>query len=207
MTFKNREEAGEKLAEELERREIKADIVLAIPRGGLPLGKKVADKLNAKLDVIVASKIGSPNNPELGIGAVASDGSYWLNEELIESIGIDKEYIEKEVEREAENAREKLIFMRGKEKMPDLKDKKVIVVDDGVATGSTAIACLREISNSEIEKLTLAVPVGPPDTVEKLKKEVDELVILETPTSFGSVGSFYRDFQQVTDKEAKSYLD
>ncbi len=207
MFFKNREEAGEKLGETLKKRQIKADIVLAIPRGGLPLGKKVADKLNTNLDVVVVSKIGAPNNPELGIGAVASDGSYWLNEELIESIDIEKNYIEKEIEKEAENAREKLIFMRGKEEMPNLKDKRVVLVDDGIATGATAIACIRQVKNSGAKKIILAVPVGPSDAAEKLEDEVDELLILETPIPFGSVGSFYQDFEQVTNEEAKSYLD
>lgn len=207
MSFKNRKQAGIKLGEELKNRDIKPDLVLAIPRGGVPLGRKVADKLNTSLDIVVASKIGAPHNPELGIGAVASDGSYWLNEDLIESLDIEQSYIEKHIQKEAKNAREKLIFLRGKEELPELENKKVVLVDDGIATGGTVIACIRQIRQFEPEKLVLAVPVCPPDTVEKLKDEVDELIILETPKHFGSVGSFYDEFKQVTDKKAKEYLN
>ncbi|MFB6245936.1 MAG: phosphoribosyltransferase [Candidatus Nanohaloarchaea archaeon] len=207
MVFQDREEAGKKLGKELVARDLEADIVLAIPRGGLPLGREVADALDTELDVIVASKIGSPGNPELAIGAAASDGSYWLNEELIDRMGVDQEFIDEAIEKEAENAREKLEFMRGEEELPEMGGKQVVVVDDGVATGSTAIACLRHIRDAGAEKVVLAVPVGPRDTRERLADEADEIVVLETPKAFGAVGRHYRDFEQVTDEAAREYLE
>ncbi len=207
MRVRDRTDAGEKLGEELVSLGIEADIVLAIPRGGLPLGREVADALDAELDVIVASKIGAPGNPELAIGAAASDGSYWLNEEMIARLDVDQRFIDEGIEREAENAREKLEFMRGQEELPELEGKRVVVVDDGVATGSTAIACLRQVKNAGAGKVVLAVPVGPRGTEEKLGGEADEIIVLETPRSFGAVGAFYEDFEQVTDEEARRYLE
>jgi len=207
MVFRDRGEAGEKLAEELDSRGIEADLVLAIPRGGLPLGRRVSEALDADLDVAVASKIGAPGNPELGIGAAASDGSYWLNDEIIDRLGVEKGYIEENIEKEAENAREKLEFMRGEEELPEIEGRKVVVVDDGIATGSTAMASLRQLENLDAEEVVFAVPVGPRDAYGKLKDEADEVVILETPEIFGAVGSHYRNFRQVTDEEARSYLD
>jgi putative phosphoribosyl transferase len=203
--FKDRKEAGEKLGEELRSRGIEADLVLAIPRGGLPLGRKVADILDAELDVIVASKIGAPGNPELALGAVASDGSTFLNDDMIERLGVSQGYLDRQIEEEAENAGQKLEFMREEE--PEFEDKKIVVVDDGIATGATAKACLRQLKNLGAEKIIFAAPVGPEGIEEELKKEADEVVILETPPSFGSVGLYYENFDQVTDEEAKAYLE
>lgn len=207
MIFRDRGEAGEKLADRLEKQGMKADLVLAIPRGGLPLGRKVADKLECDLDVIVASKIGAPENPELGIGAAASDGSYWLNEDLVTRLGVGKEYIEAEIQDKSEKARRKLVFMRGKQDLPELEGKRIVVVDDGIATGGTLIACLRQIRNSSAETITVAVPVAPEDIPDKLEDVADEIIILEKPPFFGSVGMHYKDFKQVTDEEAREYLD
>lgn len=205
--FQNREQAGEELAEELKERKIDADLVLAIPRGGLPLGRKVADALEAPLDVVVARKIGAPGNPELAIGAVASNGSHWLNEEMIKRQGIDDEFVKKGIEEEAENAQQKLEFMRKGRDTPDLERKNVVVVDDGIATGATMIACLRQLNASGAERVTVAVPVGPRGIKQKLQGEADQIIMLKKPKVFGSVGSHYRDFDQVTDSEAQGYLD
>lgn len=207
MRFKDREDAGEKLAEELETLNLRPDTVLAIPRGGLPLGRKVADTFNADLDVVVARKIGAPGNPELAIGAVASDGTRWLNHDMIERLGISREYVEEETGKEAENAREKLEFMRRETPPAKLEGKTVAVVDDGIATGATAIACLRQVKNQGAEKVILAVPVGPRETAEKLGEEADEIVVVETPARFGSVGVFYKNFDQITDEKAREYLE
>lgn len=204
--FLNRKEAGEALAEELKDRGVESDLILAIPRGGLPLGGEVAAALNVPLDVVVARKIGAPNNPELAIGAVASNGSHWLNEEIIERLGIEDSFVEKGIEAEAENAREKLEFMRKDSKEPEIEGKKIVVVDDGIATGATMLACLRQLRDSGAEEITVAAPVGSQDTEQKLQSEADNIVVLETPSIFGSIGYHYRDFDQVTDSEAKGYL-
>ncbi|QCC49329.1 phosphoribosyltransferase [Halobellus limi] len=205
--FEDRTEAGERLGETLREREIAADIVLAIPRGGLPLGRAVADALDAPLDVVVASKIGAPGNPEYAIGAVAADGSVWRNERAFEGAGADEEYFERERKREAENAREKAERYRSGRSEPDLTGKDVVVVDDGVATGSTVRACLRTLADAGAERIVLAVPVGPPDTIAELRSMADEVVCLQTPGDFRGVGQFYDRFDQVSDEEAMTYLD
>ncbi len=205
--FSDRTDAGQQLGERLRERGIDADVVLAIPRGGLPPGRAVADVLEAPLDIIVASKIGAPGNPEYAIGAVASDGSVWRNEEAISRTGASEEYFQRERETEAEAARRKAERYRRDRSEPDLTGKTVAVVDDGVATGSTARACLETLRESGADRIVLAVPVGPPDTVEALRELADEVVCLETPRGFRGVGQFYERFDQVSDEEAMSYLD
>jgi putative phosphoribosyl transferase len=207
LRFSDRTEAGTRLGEALRERELDVDVVLAIPRGGLPLGRAVADVLDVPLDIVVASKIGAPGNPELAIGAVASDGSVWRNEEAVRGTGANEEYFEREREREAENARQKADRYRGERSPPDLTGKTVAVVDDGVATGSTARACLQMLRETSAERIVLAVPVGPPDTVRELRELADEVICLETPSSFRGVGQFYERFDQVSDEEAMAYLE
>ena len=205
--FRDRTDAGEQLADALVAQDVEADIVLAIPRGGLPLGRAVADALEAPLDVVVAKKIGAPGNPEYAIGAVATDGSVWRNEDAIARTGADEDYFEREREREAQAAREKAERYRGDRPEPDLTGKSVVVVDDGVATGSTARACLAQVEAAEPARTVLAVPVGPPDSIAELKSMADAVVCLETPRSFRGVGQFYGRFDQVTDEEAMAYLE
>ncbi|MFC6987738.1 phosphoribosyltransferase [Haloplanus sp. GCM10025708] len=207
LRFKDRTEAGTQLGEALREREIDVDIVLAIPRGGLPLGRAVADVLDAPLDIVVASKIGAPGNPELAIGAVASDGSVWRNEEAFRGTRSNEEYFEREREKEAENARQKADRYRGGRSEPDLTGKTVAVVDDGVATGSTVRACLQMLRKTDAHRVVLAVPVGPPDTVHELQELADEVICLKTPSSFMGVGQFYERFDQVSDEEAMAYLE
>ncbi|ELY56752.1 phosphoribosyltransferase [Natronococcus amylolyticus DSM 10524] len=205
--FANRSDAGDRLAAELEDRGIEADVVLGIPRGALPVARPVADALEADLDVVVARKLGAPSNPELAIGAVASDGSVWLNDDLVERLGVSESYLADVREREATNARGKADRYRGGEPLPELAGKRVIVVDDGVATGATAIACLRQVREAGAERVVLAVPVGSPEAVADLESEADEVIALVTPGNFRAVGQFYREFGQVTDEKAVEYLE
>lgn len=204
--FEDRAQAGRRLAEELRERGIQADIVLAIPRGGLPLGRAVADALGAPLDIVVARKMGAPDNPELAIGAVASDGSVWLNEGLIDDLGVGEEYVERTRREEAANAEAKAERYRDWP-APDLRGKRVVVVDDGVATGATAIACIRQVKDAGAGRVVLAVPVGSPRAVEDLEREADAVVCVETPANFRAVGQFYADFGQVSDEQAMDYLE
>lgn len=204
--FEDRTDAARRLASALQAEAVDADIVLAIPRGGLPLGRVVADSLGVPLDIVVASKISAPHNPEFAIGAVASDGSAWLDRETIDRLGVDQAYVEAEREREAERARDKAERYRRGREAPDLAGRTVVVVDDGVATGSTAIAALRLVREQGADRVVLAVPVGPPDTIMALEGEADDVICVETPSSFGAVGQFYDRFDQVTDEEAKAYL-
>jgi predicted phosphoribosyltransferase len=205
--FEDRTEAGRRLGAELVERGVEADVVLAIPRGGLPLGRAVADALDAPLDVVVASKIGAPGNPEYAIGAVGSDGSAWFDEDTIDRLGVSGSYVERERDHEATAAREKASRYRGDQPAPDLAGQSVVVVDDGVATGATAIAALRLVREQGAAHVVLAVPVGPPDTVARLEAECDAVVTLLTPSRFGAVGAFYDRFDQVSDEEAMAYLE
>jgi len=203
--FRDRTAAGERLADALEARGVAADVVLAIPRGGLPLGRAVADRLDAPLDVVVASKIGAPNNEEYALGAVAEDGAAWLNEAALDRLTVTDAYLAREREREREVAAEKAATYRDGDRL-DLADRRVVVVDDGVATGATMRACLRLVGEEEPESLVVAVPVGPPETLDDLSALADEVVAVERPRSFRAVGAHYRNFDQVSDENAMSYL-
>ncbi|WP_128478696.1 phosphoribosyltransferase [Halorussus pelagicus] len=205
--FRDRTDAGRQLAELLDDYDVTADVVLGIPRGGLPVARAVADALGVPLDVVVASKIGAPNNPELAVGAVASDGSIWRNDDLIDRLGVDDEYVERERDSETETARTKLERYRGTDELPDVQGRRVVMVDDGLATGATTIAALRQVRAAGASHVVLAVPVGSPDAVERLRAETEEVVAVETPPHFGSVGTFYESFKQVSDEEAMSYLE
>lgn len=204
--FEDRIDAGERLAAAVRSRDVDADVVLAIPRGGLPVGREVADALGVPLDIVVASKIGAPGNPEFAIGAVSSDGSVWLDDGTIDRLGIGDDYLDRERARETETAKQKADRYRGDREAPDLEGLTVVVVDDGVATGSTAIAALRLVRAGGAARVVLAVPVGPPSTVEDLADEADEVICLRTPSHFSAVGQFYRHFDQVEDAEAMAYL-
>lgn len=200
--FHDRMDAGEQLGDELIDRGITPDLVLAIPRGGLPLGRAVANALDCPLDVVVAKKIGAPGNPEYAVGAVASDGSYWRNEQAI----VDDEYFEREKRRKTEEARQKAETYRGGEATPSVAGKVVVVVDDGVATGSTIQACVRVLDAQDPTELIVAVPVGPADSIAALEALADTVICLATPPAFGSVGQHYTKFDQVSDEQAMRYL-
>jgi predicted phosphoribosyltransferase len=204
--FDDRTDAGERLAARLREQGVEADLVLAIPRGGLPVGRAVADALGAPLDVAVASKVGAPGNPELAIGAVAGDGSLWLNDDLVARLGVGDEYVESAREREAAAAREKVRTYRDGSPVPDVAGERVVLVDDGVATGATAFACLRMLRDREAASVVLAVPVVAASTLPRLREEADRVVAVEVPQAFSAVGYYYRDFGQVSDEEAMSYL-
>ncbi|RQG90083.1 phosphoribosyltransferase [Natrarchaeobius halalkaliphilus] len=205
--FEDRADAGDRLAAELERRGLEADVVLGIPRGALPVAKPVANALEADLDIVVARKMGAPGNPELALGAVASDGTVWRNDALIDQLDVSEAYVEDVRTMEADNAREKLARYRETDELPDLAGARVVVVDDGVATGATATACLRQIREADAASLVLAVPVGSPSAVDSLRSEADDVVALRTPENFRAVGQFYRTFGQVSDADAIDYLE
>jgi predicted phosphoribosyltransferase len=205
--FTDRIDAGEQLGRLLRERGVEADVALAIPRGGLPVGRAVADALGVPLDVVVARKLGAPGNPELAVGAVGAAGTVWLNEDLVDRLGVTEGYLERERERQESVVREKLERYRAGRPPLDLAGDTVLVVDDGVATGATATACLRTVREAGAGRVVLAVPVAPPETVDRLEEAADEVVVVEIPGYFGSVGQFYRSFGQVSDLEARSYLD
>ncbi|MEW5897261.1 MAG: phosphoribosyltransferase family protein [Nanoarchaeota archaeon] len=202
--FQDRKEAGKLLAEKLSKYKNKKDVlVLAIPKGGVPVAYEIAKKLKAPFDIVVIKKIGMPGNEELALGAASID-DFYLNEELAEQVS--KQYLEEEVEVKQQEARKKLNLMRGKKKMYSVKDKVIILVDDGVATGATMIMGIKIIKKQSPEKVIVAIPVAPPITVLKLEKEADEVICLLQPEFFMSIGQFYNDFTQVEDEIAKKML-
>jgi putative phosphoribosyl transferase len=198
--FLNRVDAGKQLATAL-KFVGKNSIVLAIPRGGVVVGFEVASALGVALDVIITRKIGAPGNPELAIGAVAEDGSVILDDDLVGRLMVSRSYISEEAERQRAEISRRLFSYRGNVPYPDLKGKEVIVVDDGVATGSTLKAALLSVRQKKATSVIVAVPVGPPDTVSELKKFADRVVCLMTPEPFYAIGEFYDDFSQTEDEE------
>ena len=205
--FANRRAAGHALAERLRHLEGAQPVVLALPRGGVPVAFEVARELRAPLDVMVVRKIGAPGNPEFGIGAVAEGGVRVLNEESVRSLLIGVEELEHTAARAAAEVEERVRRYRGSEPPIPLKGRTVIVIDDGVATGGTARAALRAARAQHPAKLVFAVPVGPPATVERLAAEVDEVVCVEQPEVMWAVGMCYEDFSQTSDDEVIGLLD
>ncbi|NIN69356.1 MAG: phosphoribosyltransferase [Anaerolineae bacterium] len=207
MLFKDRREAGKALAQELAPFKGQDDvIVLGIPRGGVVVGHEVAEALDLPLDVYITRKIGAPRNPELAIGAVASDGTLILDHELANRLGVPQDYIDRESERQTQEIKRRTSEYRGERPDLELKGKVVILADDGVATGATTLATIKAIRAQDPAKLVLAVPVGPRDTIERLKREVDELYCLHAPEIFWAVGAFYNVFDQTSDEEVKTLL-
>lgn len=204
--FTDRTDAGRQLADILTKRRLAVDLVVAIPRGGLPVGRVVADRLGVPLDIVAARKIGAPSNPELAIGAVASDGTVWLNDSMIDDLGISTDYLDAQTEREHAVAHEKVERYRTGRPPLDVTGKTVLVVDDGIATGATTIACLRQLKHMGASRVLVGVPVAPPEVFERLGPESDGVICVETPAYFGAVGQFYTNFEQVSDEDAKSFL-
>lgn len=207
MRFRDRREAGQLLAAELEFLKGKQDvIVLGIPRGGVVVAYEVAQAIGAPLDVYITRKIGAPYNPELAIGAVASDGGVLLDHGLVQQLGVPESYIEAETERQRQEIERRAKEYRSDRPPLALAGKTVVVVDDGVATGATTMATLRALKKQEPQELILAIPVGPPDTVKELGKEADQVICLRTPRLFWAVGAFYTVFDQTPDEEVKRLM-
>lgn len=206
MIFDNRLDAGRRLAGRLREYHSPNTVVLAVPRGGVVVGYEVAGALGAPLDVIIPRKIGAPNQPELAIGAIAGDNTV-LDQQTIGYLGVTQEYIEAEVKRQREEIARRRKLYRDDKPFPSLEGKTVILVDDGIATGATITAAAREVRAHDPEKLVLAVPVAPPETVAHLRREVDDLVVLETPEPFYSVGSWYYEFEQTSDEQVVALLE
>lgn len=206
--FRDRREAGRRLAMALGRFAAEAPLVLALPRGGVPVAYEVAAGLRAPLDLLLVRKIGAPGHEEYGIGAVidGADPQLVLNEDVVKMLGPSPDYIHAEMRRQvAELERRRQAYLGGREP-PSLAGRTVIVVDDGIATGGTVKAALRGARKNGPERLVLAVPVAPPDTLAALRGECDEVVCLATPEPFHAVGAWYADFTQTEDEEVRSLL-
>ena len=213
VLFRDRTDAAKQLAERLywlknEIQENKSSVVIvAVPRGGVVIGNIIASQLGAKLDLVVSRKIGAPFNPELAIGAVMPDGSYFLND-VAEMMNVSQDYIESQIEKEVKEIDRRLIEFRGdREYYNELEDKIVVLVDDGIATGATILASAKWIKDKHnCKQLIIAVPLAPREILEDLNRAADKVMVLHTPEPFGAVGRFYHDFNQVSDDEVKEMM-
>jgi predicted phosphoribosyltransferase len=208
VTFRDRTDAGRQLAAALHRFRGSDPVVLALPRGGVPVAFEVAVALAAPLDLVLVRKIGAPWQPELAVAAVV-DGERMeivVNEDVVEALSLPEDYVQQKAKREVEEIeRRRKAYLGGRERAR-IAGRTAIVVDDGIATGATVRAALRAVRRQQPSHLVLAVPVAPLDTVDSLRSEVDELVCLSTPFPFGAIGPFYADFRQVSDDEVRELL-
>ncbi len=206
MLFRDRLDAGEKLADKLMDLKGERCAVIAIPRGGVVVGYAVALRLDAPLEVTVPRKIGAPGDPELAVGAVAEDGTIYVEESIASTVGVSDDWIRLEAERELEEVKRRISVYRAGKLLPRLDDYVAIVVDDGVATGATVMATVRFLRKLNPKKIVIAVPVAPPEILPKLASEADEVRCVETPSPFFAIGQFYADFSQLSDSEVLEYL-
>lgn len=210
MAFKDRRDAAALLAAKLKdiygKQFLKEKpLILAIPRGGVVTGDEIAVRLGADLDVVVSKKIGAPYNPELAIGAVMHDGSFFPNTDIIEALGIGEDYIKQQISEKMKEVERRLGRFRGGREY-HLEGKTVILVDDGIATGATVFAAINWLKTQKLKKLIVAMPVGPADTIQRLKQIVSDVVVLRAPVVFMAVGAFYEDFKQVSDDEVVAIM-
>jgi len=204
--FKDRKEAGEVLSACLAAYREKDALVLGIPRGGVPVAAEVARGLNAEMDIIVARKLGSPTSAELAIGAVTANGGRFLNEAVIRELDVSDMYLARVTEAEMAEARRREEKFRRSRPAPTLKDRIVILVDDGLATGATMRAAVRSVRKAMPARLVVAVPVAPPQTCAELRQETDEVVCPYQPEPFWAIGVFYQNFAPTEDSEVESLM-
>lgn len=208
MQFRNRVEAGQQLAKRLTKYVNRPDVlVLALPRGGVPVGYEVAQALKAPLDVFVVRKLGVPGHEELAMGAIASGGVRVLNGSVVEGLSIPEDVIDAVAARELRELERRERAYRDDRPAPDMQGRTVILVDDGIATGSTMKAAIKALRQLEAARIVVATPTAALSTVREMGPDVDELVAVMTPADFAGVGQWYEDFSQTTDEEVRELLD
>ncbi len=205
MIFENRQKAGRRLAKKLSQFRNENLLILALPRGGVPIGAEVAKFMHAPLDVIVARKLGAPHNPEFGIGAISEEDTQVLDEHSIKALGISSEGLKELIRKEKEELSRRVNLYRHN-KSPPIKNKTIILVDDGLATGVTARAAIEAIKKQKPGQIIFAAPVCAFDTARQLKHLVDNVVCIKTPSDFESVGLWYKEFKQLTDEKVIELL-
>lgn len=205
--FKDRADAGRQLAAKLVAYRADAPIVIGLPRGGVPVAHVVARTLHAPLDVIVVRKLGTPGNPELGFGAISEEDVVVFNQEIVRSLGVDQSDIDRAIARERVTLNARLTELRSRYRQLDLKDRVVIVIDDGLATGIDARAACRVVRARGAKKIVLAVPVAPSDWTATMAREADVLIAADVDPTFMAVGSYYENFEQVSDAEVSACLE
>lgn len=207
LPFDHRVQAGQLLGHALHKYAQRPDVlVLALPRGGVPVGFEIAKAIGAPLDVMMVRKLGAPGREELAMGAIASGGIRILNPDVVASLGIPEKIIQNVAAKEQQELERRSHVYRGGRVFPEVKEQCLIVVDDGLATGATMRAAVVALRAKAPARIVVAVPVAPPSSVEQIRQEADEVVCLETPEPFFGVGRWYRDFPQTTDQEVKDLL-
>lgn len=208
MTFQNREEAGRLLVEQLlHYRERAATLILALPRGGVAVGYQLSLGLHLPLGVFIVRKLGAPDNPEYALGAIGETGTVYLNPEAKIAYRLSPADIKQLVEAQQDEIVRRQVLYRQTRRLPVLTGRTVILVDDGIATGSTFLASVQSIRSLNPHRLIGAIPVGPIETIREARAQVDELVVLATPDPFWAVGNHYADFAQVSDRAVVEYLN
>ncbi|QRK10397.1 phosphoribosyltransferase [Archangium violaceum] len=206
MRFRDRTDAGRRLADLLMGYRAESPLVLGLPRGGIPVAYEVARALGAPLDVWVVRKVGAPRQPELGLGAVAEGGALFLDRGMMRSLGFSEAEVLRTAEREAAEVTARVARFRGPHPAPELAGRTVILVDDGVATGGTVRAAIRALRERRPRKIVLAVPVGAVESLDSLRAEVDDLICVHPAEFMLAVGEFYGDFSQTSDEEVQELL-
>jgi putative phosphoribosyl transferase len=205
--YRDRVDAGQQLAAQLHHYAGRDDVlVLALPRGGVPVAFQVAEALDAPLDLMIVRKLGLPGHEELAMGAIASGNVRVLNDRLVEQLNLPPELIDEVVERELRELGRREQAYRGNRSPPHVAGKTVILIDDGLATGSTMLAAVKALQQRGPASIVVAVPVAPPETVAHFDEQVDRIVCPQTPAMFGGVGRWYEDFTQTTDDEVRELL-
>lgn len=208
LPFEDRAYAGRLLGQALAKYANRPDvIVLALPRGGVPVGFEVAQAISASLDIMLVRKLGTPGHEELAMGAIASGGITVFNSELVSRLHIGPELIEAATKRELQELERREQAYRGNHPPPVVENRHVILVDDGLATGASMRAAVAALRQRNPASIIVAIPVAPPDTVDVLKEEADEVICLAMPEPFLAVGRWYRDFSQTSDEDVKSLLE
>jgi putative phosphoribosyl transferase len=207
MRFRDRSDAGRRLAERLAADRFHDPLVLALPRGGVPVAFEVAARLRAPLDVFVARKVGAPSHPEYGIGAIAEGGEQVRDPDAASMLGISDVAFASLAAREQDELKRRVAHYRGERRLPDLSEHDVILVDDGLATGVTALVSLRALRRLRPRRLILAAPACAPDTAHRMRTVADDVVCAIAPANFRAVGEWYDDFRQTTDGEVLELLE
>lgn len=205
IVFNDRVDAAKKLVKNMAWLKKEDPIILAIPRGGVVIGDIISSQLGVKLDIIVSRKIGAPHNPELAIGAVTPDGSYFPNADITRMLNVPQKYIDLEISEQIKEIERRLMKFRGTKEY-HLEGRTVVLIDDGIATGATMFTAIQWVKNKKPKQIIVAIPIGPKDTIDKLNETVDKVIVLQSPPNFNAVGEFYEEFEQVNDSQVQEIM-
>lgn len=206
MPFRDRRDAGRRLADELRRFEVEQPVVLALPRGGVPVAYEVAKRLRAPLDVLIVRKLRTPGHEEIAMGAIASGGAQVLSPQVLRMFHVSEQALREETTRQAAEVERRTAGYRGGRPAPDVRGRTVLLIDDGLATGATMQVGVKAVRQYGPARVVVGVPIAAPDACELVHQTADEVVCAETPSEFRAVGSWYRDFAQTSDEEVIQLL-